>query len=214
MIVDLRHESPAPTFAGLRSVRPRRERCRLGVIHWTGGAGGPAAVYRTLRSRVGPRSRDGLSIHYVVGVDGEEVQMADDDLVCLHAGEVNDYSIGIEVVSPGMPIGAAYAREVRNGVKREHYRDCLKTKRPKGIALLGWTDAQTATLDALVERLSAKMGIARRVPVEADGSLMRRQMTAPELADFEGWIGHYHANVVKLDPGTRYLDRLRAKWHD
>lgn len=204
----------ALTFAGLRSTRPRRERCRAIVVHWTGGAGGPAAVYRTLRTRTGPRSPDGLSVHYVVGSDGEVVQMAPHDAVCLHAGVANEWSVGIEVVSPGFPAGSAHMRERKAGVRREVYRDRLKTTRRGGVAMLDFTAAQTSALELLVGSLCDEMQIRRAVPVEPGGLLMRREMTPDELADFEGVLGHYHAHPTKMDPGTAFLERLRVQWAD
>lgn len=202
----------ALSFAHLRSTHPRTQPVRAVVIHWTGGAGGPAAVYRTLRTRVGPRTPDGLSVHYVVGADGEVVQMAPHDLVCLHAGPANEWSVGIEVVSPGLPTGAAWERERKLGIRREVYRDKLKTSRRDGIAMLDFTDAQTAALVPLVEQICDVLRIPRAVPVDGAGELLRREMSAQELARFSGVLGHYHCHATKLDPGSRLLDRLRARW--
>jgi len=200
------------SFAGLRSTRPRREPVRAIVLHWTGGAGGPAAVYRTLRTRSGPRSPDGLSIHYVVGTDGETVQMAPLSLVCLHAGIANEWSVGIEIVSPGFPMGTAHEREKKSGVRREVYADKLKTSRRTGVRMLDFTEAQTAAAMLLVETLCDSLKLPRRVPIEADGALARRELRPEELARFAGVMGHYHCHPTKLDPGTAILERLRVKW--
>jgi N-acetyl-anhydromuramyl-L-alanine amidase AmpD len=84
----------------LRSTRPRREQLRAIVLHWTGGTDA-RQCFRTLRSRTGPHTPDGLSVHYIIGSDGEVLHTASTSLVCLHAGVANAWSIGIEVVSPG-----------------------------------------------------------------------------------------------------------------
>lgn len=197
------------SFAALRSTRPRTQACRAIVLHWTGGAGGPDAVYRTLRARRGPKTVDGLSVHYVIGSDGEIVQMAPHSFVCLHAGVANEWSIGIEVVSPGFARGTAYERERKAGVKRETYVDRIRGKR---LTMLDYTEAQHASLGILIEQLCDTLRIPRRVPLESDGLLMRRQMTDAELAGFSGILGHYHCHPTKCDPGTRPMQRLMERW--
>ena len=198
------------SFAGLRSTRPRKEAVRAVVLHWTGGMGGPAAVYRTLRTRVGPRTPDGLSIHYVIAADGEVVQMAPHGLVCLHAGIANEWSIGVEIVSPGIPKGTAYEKERKAGVRREAYPALMrKARRP--ISLLDFTEAQTKSVVLLCETLCDTLGVRRAVP-EEDGALQRTEMSPSQLAAFGGVMGHFHCHPSKLDPGTRILERLRERW--
>jgi N-acetyl-anhydromuramyl-L-alanine amidase AmpD len=199
------------SFAALRSTHVRTQPCRAIVLHWTGGSGGPAQVYRTLRSRIGPRTPDGLSVHYVVGSDGAIVQMAPHSFVCLHAGVANEWSVGIEVVSPGFPMGAAHERERKAGVQRPTYADRIrKARRP--IRMLDFTAAQADAVTLLVETLCDTLRVARAVPLDSDGSLLRRQMTAAELAEFHGVMGHFHCHPSKLDPGTAPLERLRVRW--
>lgn len=197
------------SFANLRSTHPRRERVRAVVIHTTGGIRSPAGVYETLRARKGPRTPDGLSVHWIVGADGECVQMAPHHLVCLHASGVNEWTVGIEFVSPLLARTNVAAKERARGVKRDVYRDRVRGKRI--LELVDLTEAQTRAGILLVEQLVDVLELPRRVPMDGD-ALMRRQMTAEELARFEGVMGHYHASRVKLDPGTRFLDTLRERW--
>ena len=192
----------------LRSTYPRREPLRAIVLHWTAGIGPPAQVYATLRGRTGPHTPDGLSIHYTVGVDGEVVQMASTKLVCLHAGIANKWSIGIEVVSPGFP-GDVREKERSHGVARDEYTDSL---RGRSVTMLDYTAAQTVAVERLVEKLCDETGVARAVPLDTDGSLLRRTMDESELAHFHGVMGHYHCHETKADCGTRPLERLRLKW--
>mgnify|MGYP007071586013 CR=1 FL=1 len=198
-------------FDALSSTRPRKVPASCVVLHWTGGAGGAEQVYRTLRSRIGPKTRDGLSIHYVVEPDGTEVQMASLDLVCLHAGMMNDVSVGIEIVSPGMARGAAYERERKAGIKRDVYEDRLRGWR-RPLEMLDFTAEQTTAVTLLVEQLCTKLSIPKRVPTDETGALLRRTMTPEEMRAFSGVLGHYHCSTVKTDPGTRLLDRLRVRW--
>lgn len=200
------------SFAGLRSTRPRTERVRKIVLHTTGGIRPPAGVYDTLRKRKGPRTPDGLSIHYVVGIDGEVVQMAPHSLVCLHAGPANGDSVGIEVVSPLLATTEIAAKERARGVQRREYIDRVRGKRR--VRLLDMTDAQTDALLVHVEWLCDVLRVPRVVPTEG-GELMRREMTLAELDAYEGVIGHFQiptSPTVKLDPGTSFLDTLRQRW--
>lgn len=200
----------ALSFAALRSTRVREEPCRAIVLHTTGGIGGPAQVYRTLRSRVSKGALHGLSIHYVIGAGGEVVQMAPHSFVCLHAGIANEWSIGIEIVCPLFP-GASWEIERKRGVARATYRDRVRGRRE--VKLLDLTEAQTEATVLLVEHLSDTMRIPRRVPTDG-GGLLRRPMTPQELASFAGTCGHFQVptKAVKLDPGTRVLERLRERW--
>lgn len=195
-------------FDHLRSTHPRREALRAVVVHWTGGVGGPEQVYRTLRERVGPRSPAGLSCHWIIGSDGEILQTASASLVALHAGVANSWSLGIEVVSPGIP-GEVATREALRGVRRDTYDDVIRGRR---VTMLDYTVAQTDALTLLLERICDEHRIARAVPLAPDGSLLRRTMDDAELATFRGVMGHYHCSERKLDCGTRPLERLRLRW--
>lgn len=198
------------SFAGLRSTSPRREPVRGIVLHTTGGIRPPRGVYETLRSRRGPRTPDGLSVHYIVGTDGEVLQTAPHSLVCLHAGKVNGWTVGIEVVSPLLARTKAASLERQRGIRRRVYRDRVRGRRE--LDLLALTDAQMDATLLLVETLCDQLRVPRRVPTDGDGSLMRREMTDAELAEFRGVLGHFHCHPSKLDPGTDVLDMLRQRW--
>lgn len=74
------------------------------VMHYTAGYTADSAV-RTFESQKKPRS----SAHFVIGTDGEIIQMVATKAVAFHAGggsyrgkrPVNNLSIGIEIVNPG-----------------------------------------------------------------------------------------------------------------
>ena len=191
------------SFAHTPYVRPRMEPARSVVIHTTGGIRPPRGVYDTLRQRK-------LSVHYIVGSDGEVLQTAPHSLVCLHAGKVNAWTVGIECVSPLIPSTKAAQLERQRGVRRRVYRDRVRGRRE--IDLLALTDAQMDATLLLVETLCDQLRLPRVVPTEADGSLLRREMTDEELAGFRGVMGHSHAHISKIDPGTDVLDLLRQRW--
>lgn len=199
----------ARTFVGLRSVRPRTAPPDLVVLHWTGGGGGLPRLFDVLRSTTGPRSLDGLSVHAGIDPAGVTERWAPDDLVCLHAGGVNDRSLGIEVCSPGFSTGSVWAAEKKRGVQRREYEDRLRGHR---VRMVDYTAAQHDAVHALVSEWCDRWQIPRAFPVEADGSLMRRQMTPRELARFRGVLGHLHVHESKCDPGTAPLLGLARRW--
>ena len=196
------------SFAGLRSVRPRRDPVRAILLHWTGGAGNLQRLYDTLRATRGPRSPDGLSVHYGVDASGAVMEYASPDLVCLHAGIANEWSIGFEVCGPGFP-GRVAESEANRGVVRTTYTDKIRGRR---VTMLGYTERQYAAVFAKIDELLAKYELPRNVPTEADGSLMTRPMTPSELSKFRGVCGHLHVHPTKCDPGTEPFRRLLEHW--
>ena len=105
---------------GERGTRQRAATVDVLVGHWTAGEGGVHSydddgprVYRAMRSR---KRADGspmdVGVHFVIGAcpdDAEHAQvwqLADPGLVaCVHVGDrgINRRSIGVEVVSAGLP---------------------------------------------------------------------------------------------------------------
>lgn len=167
------------------------------------------ALYRVLRGTRGPRTPDGLSVHAGVAPDGITRRWAPDDLVTLHAGVANEPSLSAEVCSPGYSTGRAWALERARGIVRREYVDRIRGVR---VRMVDYTDAQHEAVFALISEWCARWGIPREVPREPDGSLMRRQMTARELARFRGVMGHYHCHAEKNDPGTAPLLTLARRW--
>ncbi len=96
-------ELPSPNHGP----RPEGARIALVVLHYTGMASAHAAISR-LRD---PES--GVSAHYVIGEDGEVLRLVPEERRAWHAGsgafagfrDVNDVSIGIELVHPGHDFG-------------------------------------------------------------------------------------------------------------
>lgn len=96
-------ELPSPNHGP----RPEGARIALVVLHYTGMAGAGAAIDR-LRD---PAS--GVSAHYVIGEDGEVLRLVPEERRAWHAGrgafagfrDVNDVSVGIELIHPGHDFG-------------------------------------------------------------------------------------------------------------
>lgn len=191
------------SFAHLSSTRPRTQPARAIVLHTTGGVRPPEGVFETLKARR-------LSCHYIVGADGRVLQTAPHDLVCKHAGKVNNWTIGVEICSPLLATTIIAEIERKRGVYRRVYRDRVRGRRT--LELLALTDAQMTASILLVEQLCDQLSIPRLVPTDEHGMLLRREMTTGELATFAGAMGHYHCHPSKLDPATDLLDALRLKW--
>ena len=191
------------SFAHLRSTRPRREPVRAICLHTTGGVRPPEGVFETLKAR-------GLSCHYIVGSDGRVLQTAPHNLVTLHAGKVNEWTVGVEICSPLLATTRIAEIERKRGVHRRVYRDRVRGRRT--LELLALTGAQMTASMLLVEQLCDQLSIPRVVPTDDHALLLRREMTARELATFAGTMGHFHCHGSKLDPATDLLDALRLKW--
>lgn len=216
----------APSVFDPSSYRGCRKRVRdpiLGVSHWTAGEAGPAPekqverVIKVLRARknlLGFPSP--LSIHFVIDSSGVAWQCADPETtIALHAGEVNDDSIGTEIVSGGLPSSEASYRP------RE--RVTLKL-RGRPVEQLAFTQPQLETYADLCEVLATEFGIPRRVPgapprtprgrlVSDRVEICDRQLTKAELARFAGFLEHLHVHKDKPDAGTqpsRFLAAARG----
>lgn len=193
-------------FDNLRSTRPFKAPPRMIVLHWTAGvASDPVRVVNAMRARKGALTPDGLSVHYVIGKTGQVLQTASLDRRCLHAGGVNDSSIGIEVSCPGFSFGP-YDREPDDWTV---YRDIIKGRR---IAMVDYRPEQYAALRGVLLHISAETGIPLIVPTYPDpvthtagDHLVTDQMIKEELGSFRGVIGHYHCSKTKVDCGTRPL---------
>lgn len=120
--------APSPNFD------ERTQPVTMIVLHYTGMQDGPSAIDR-LRD---PEAK--VSAHYVVAEDGVTLRLVDEDKRAWHAGkshwrewdDVNDVSIGIEIVNPGHEFG---------------YRP--------------FPDAQIASVIALVDSIKQRHGITR-----------------------------------------------------
>lgn len=175
----------------------------------------------------------GLSIHFMLDVDGTIYQTLDLKERAWHAGPANDRSIGIEIANIGAyepedfegVAEAWYLPDEKGGVRlvvpedeRPHLRKPdlpLRPARPKPVAgTVNGRDLRQYDLTpeqyASLEKLTAAL---RRVfpkleggpPRDAEGEvLFDRALTPEELASFSGIIGHHHITPEKVDPGPAF----------
>lgn len=167
----------------------------------------------------------GLSVHFMLDVDGTIYQTLDLKERAWHAGEANDRSVGIEIANIGAykdmeTLDKWYVRDedgrtrmtipssVRLGsLPEKTYRPArndpvLGNVQKRDLYQYDLTDAQYDSLIKLTAALhKALPGIELDYPRNPDGSLRTTMLSKEELAAFKGVIGHYHITTSKVDPG-------------
>lgn len=157
-------------------LRERRGDATLLVGHWTGGhchEGDEAAtkVVRAMKARLrADGSPMSVSVHFVVGWDGQVWQTADLKYAAIHAGKVNGHSIGVETCWPGTYKNAQrlgiYGESVVGAVTKNHRPQRFQCLKPSDELLEGWRKlAETLT------SLPAETGIV--IPRQVDPHLKR-----------------------------------------
>ncbi len=174
----------------------------------------------------------GLSVHFLLDVDGTIYQTLDVKERAWHATKANDRSVGIEIAHIGAydsveggPLEDWYPTDetgnVRlripdwqgdGGIRTEGFVGRPARPEPVGGTINGRElvqyDFTPEQYDSLA-KLTAALCIALPelecdFPREADGSLMTRTMTSEEFDSFSGLIGHWHIQDNKIDPGPAF----------
>jgi N-acetylmuramoyl-L-alanine amidase len=166
----------------------------------------------------------GLSVHFMLDLDGTLYQTLDLQERARHAGSVNDHSIGIEVAHPGplelhADLAARYRKE--GGRTIYEFTGPVRTAgfvahpaRPDPIAgaihgrswtIYDFTEEQYRTLTKLLRALSELFPRVRLAcPRDASGAVRMEALPKEELGAFEGIIGHFHVTKDKQDPGPAF----------
>lgn len=179
----------------------------------------------------------GLSVHFMLDLDGTIYQTLDLKESAYHATIANERSIGIEIanigaypVDQGGPLDRWYEKETDGGVRiivpdppdRSGIRDRTATLRParvepvigtvqgQSLRQYDFTDHQYESLARLTATLcSIFPSIRCDYPREESGKLVTARLPAAEFAGFRGILGHYHVQTNKVDPGPAFQwDRL------
>ncbi len=175
----------------------------------------------------------GLSVHFLLDLDGTIYQTCDLVERCRHAREANDRSIGVEVAHPGAleddpEVAARYRRDasgrpflalppwlgprplrtagfVPRPARSEPVRGAIH-----GRPRTQW-DFTAEQYEALGRLIAACARIFPRLPIEAPrdpatGRVLDRTLAAGGLdpAAFRGIVGHYHLTEDKTDPGPAF----------
>ncbi|MCA9254021.1 MAG: N-acetylmuramoyl-L-alanine amidase [Phycisphaerales bacterium] len=172
----------------------------------------------------------GLSVHFMLDLDGTIYQTLDVKERAWHAGTANDRSVGVEIANMGAYEDASkldvwYARDASGrvtmappltggvtGVRTPGFvatpsRGEIVRGRINGRDLNQYdlTDAQYASLIRLTATLcNALPGIRCAAPRDADGAIRDGLLTGDELDAFSGILGHYHVSKTKVDPGPAF----------
>ena len=174
----------------------------------------------------------GLSVHFLLDLDGTLYQTLDLRDQAWHAAEANPRSIGVEIAHVGahppadfeMQTAAWYALDARGPritIPAEREPSGVRTAgfvgRPArpGVArgviqgqrldMYDFTPEQYASLARLAAALcSIFPRIAPEVPRDAWGGVRSVALDEAELAAFSGILGHYHVTPRKVDPGPAF----------
>jgi len=176
----------------------------------------------------------GLSVHFLLDVDGTIYQTLDLQERALHATTSNDRSIGIEIANIGayppdavQPLERWYRRE--EGAAGGVVLNVPEQIKSTGILTPGFvgrparaervsgaihgqnlvqydlTPEQYAALAKLAAALCEIFPRLRcEIPRDAEGEPMTRKLPDDELARYRGILGHYHIQENKVDPGPAF----------
>ncbi|MDP6539482.1 MAG: peptidoglycan recognition family protein [Planctomycetota bacterium] len=175
--------------------------------------------------------RRGLSVHFLLDLDGTIYQTLDVRDTAWHAGPANARSIGIEIAQWGAraPSRAGELDEwyaSRDGGTRitipERFGDgglrtsdfegwtarpSLQRGRIHGAELVQF-DFTVEQYDSLVRLLAALCSELPRLlpsaPRDEAGRVRTGALTAEELDAFRGILGHHHVTARKVDPGPAF----------
>jgi N-acetylmuramoyl-L-alanine amidase len=177
----------------------------------------------------------GLSVQFMLDLDGTIYQTLDVKERAWHAGSANDRSVGIEIANIGAypnmgTLNKWYAQDAAGrtyvtlpaamgdgGVRTPNFvaypaRNEPVTGNLQGQDLMQYdlTDAQYDSLIKLTATLCTVLPKIRPdLPRDADGNPRTSELTEEELAGFSGILGHYHITKAKVDPGPAFdWDRL------
>jgi N-acetyl-anhydromuramyl-L-alanine amidase AmpD len=181
----------------------------------------------------------GLSVHFMLDIDGTIYQTLDVKERAWHAGTANDRSVGIEIANIGAyPAGSevppALARwyDTTGGTPRiriptEMGDAGVRTPgfvgRPArglvpgtihGSALVQF-DLTSEQYEALIKLTATLTRVLPQIrpdcPRDAAGKPRWDLLSPQELTGFRGLIGHYHVTTDKVDPGPAFdWERLIA----
>ena len=210
-----------PGITGVWPLDSLRRQVDQFVLHYD-GSGTSQRCFRTLQAR-------GLSVHFLLDIDGTIYQTMDLKEKAWHATIANDRSIGIEIAnigsfSLGEPDRFAdwYRRDgtlwPRIIVPGSDGHDGILTPgfigrpiRPRIITspvqgrVQRQYDFTPQQYQALIQLTATLCQIFPRIrcdyPRDASGSLYTAKLPNPYLAGYSGVLGHYHVQTNKSDPG-------------
>ena len=173
----------------------------------------------------------GLSVHFMLDVDGTIYQTCDVRETCWHASQANKASIGIEIANIGAyPVGAGaevldawYESDSEGvymvyppwfgetGVRTQGFTPRpRRAERVRGMAhgaefeQHDFTAEQYRSLAALTRALCDVLEMPLAVPSDSEGKPRTDALSDAELAAWSGLIGHQQITTRKSDPGPAF----------
>ena len=172
----------------------------------------------------------GLSVHFLLDLDGTIYQTMDLSERGRHATIANDRSIGVEIAQMGawpdlrvlrewyVPDGSGGVRirlPLEGGDGGLRRPDLLLAPRRQDlfegeingrrVVQYDFTPQQYEALVHLTRALHRALPAIRiRVPRTPDGEVLRRALTSDEFRSFQGIVGHFHVQRNKVDPGPAF----------
>lgn len=172
----------------------------------------------------------GLSVHFMLDLDGTIYQTLDLKERAWHAGTANDRSVGIEIANMGAypnmnVLDKWYAKDENGdtyvtlppgrgdgGIRTPDFvaypaRNEPVTGNVQGQDLMQYdfTEEQYESLIKLTATLCQVLpSIDCDYPRDEEGNLRTTKLTDEEMADFSGVLGHYHITTRKIDPGPAF----------
>jgi len=173
----------------------------------------------------------GLSVHFLLDVDGTIYQTCDLRETCWHASQANGRSVGVEIANIGAyPVSSAaetlsgwYASDEEGpylkyppwfgetGVRTPNFIARPRvSERVRGYVhgaefeQHDFTREQYASLAALSRTLSEVLALPLEVPRDAEGSVRTDALSGEEFEAWSGLIGHQQLTTRKTDPGPAF----------
>lgn len=171
----------------------------------------------------------GLSVHFLLDLDGTIYQTLDVKERAWHATIANDRSVGVEIAHIGAypsadaaPLKEWYGWDVAGrtrimippalgdgGVRTPGFVAAPARDRPVAgvingaeLVMYDLTPEQYRSLIALTAALHRALpGIELDYPQAAGGGVLERTLGPGEFASFRGVLGHWHVQENKVDPG-------------
>ncbi len=172
----------------------------------------------------------GLSVQFMLDVDGTIYQTCDAKEACWHATKANHRSIGIEIANMGAytniaPLKEWYAKDKTGrtrftlpprfgdgGIRNKDI--VLRPAREEMVAgkIHGTTyrqyDLTPQQYDSLIKLTAALCTVLPRIeadyPRGDDGNLIATTLTDTQWENYHGLLGHYHVQRNKQDPGPAF----------
>ena len=182
----------------------------------------------------------GLSVHFMLDLDGTIYQTLDLKERAWHAGTANDRSVGIEIANIGaygdmQTLDEWYGRDAEGrayvtfpewlgetGIRTPGFvarpaRDQVFTGEINGRELYQH-DLTEAQYDSLIKLTATLCQVLPRIepdyPRDAEGRLRTTVLTEAEMENFSGLLGHWHITKPKVDPGPAFdWERLLDEVH-